>query len=90
MSHSKVIDEIADELFKEFFGTETNPYYGKFINGDVLTKELTDILYELAKKPIDIDEEFLDKFNSIGCTSFMLIPTQDKSIKIAYDKEPTI
>ena len=90
MAHSKVIDDIVDELFEEVFGTETNPYYSKFVNNDVLTKELTDVLYELAKKPIDIDEEFLDKFNSIGCTSFMLIPTQDKPIKIAYDKELTI
>ena len=65
MSHSKVIDEIADELFKEFFGTETNPYYGKLVSDDVLTKELTDVLYELAKEPINIDEATLDKFNSI-------------------------
>lgn len=65
MAHSKVIDDIADELFKEVFGTETNPYYGKFVDGDVLTKELTDVLYELAKKPINIDEAILDKFNSI-------------------------
>lgn len=65
MSHSKIIDEIADELFKEVFGTETNPYYGKLVNDDVLTKELTDTLYELAKEPINIDEAILDKFNSI-------------------------
>lgn len=39
---------------------------------DVLTKEQTEAIYELAKKPIDIDEEILDKFNSIGCTSFRL------------------
>jgi hypothetical protein len=65
MSHSKIIDEIADKLFKEFFGTETNPYYGKIVDGDVLTKELTDILYELAKEPINIDEAILDKFNRI-------------------------
>ena len=65
MAHSKIIDEIADELFKEIFGTETNPYYNKFVDNDVLTKELTDVLYELAKKPINIDEAILDKFNSI-------------------------
>lgn len=65
MAHSKVIDEIVDELFKEVFGTETHPYYDKFVGGDVLTKELTDVLYELAKKPINIDEAILDKFNSI-------------------------
>ena len=65
MSHSKVIDEIADELFKEVFGTEANPYYGKLVGGDVLTKELTDVLYELTKKPVNIDEAILDKFNSI-------------------------
>lgn len=66
MSHSKIIDEIAYELFKEVFGTEANPYYGKFVDGDVLTKELTDVLYELAKKPINIDEAILDKFNNIS------------------------
>ena len=33
--------------------------------GSVLTKEQTDILFEFAKAPIDIDEETLDKFNSI-------------------------
>lgn len=41
-------------------------------SGDALTKEQTEAIYELAKKPIDIDEEILDKFNSIGCTSFLL------------------
>jgi hypothetical protein len=65
VAHSKIIDEIVDELFEEVFGTETNPYYCKLFEGDVLTKELTDVLYELAKKPINIDEEILDKFNSI-------------------------
>lgn len=65
MAHSKIIDEIADELFKDVFGTETSPYYGKLVNNDVLTKELTDALYELAKEPINIDEAILDKFNSI-------------------------
>lgn len=33
--------------------------------GSVLTKEQTDILFEFAKTPIDIDEGTLDKFNSI-------------------------
>lgn len=65
MTHSKIIDEIVDELFKKVFVIETNPYYGKFVDGNVLTKELTDVLYELAKKPINIDEAILDKFNSI-------------------------
>lgn len=65
MSHSKVIDEIADKLFEEVFGTETNPYYCKLVDGDVLTKELIDALYEFAKHPLDIDEATLDKFNSI-------------------------
>ena len=65
MAHSKIIDEIADKLFKEVFGTEVNPYYCKLVDSDVLTKELTDVLYELAKKPINIDEIILDKFNSI-------------------------
>lgn len=41
-------------------------------SGSVLTKEQTDTVYELAKTPIEIDEELLDKFNSIGCTSFSL------------------
>lgn len=36
MSHSKVIDEIVDKLFEEVFGTETNPYYGKFVNNDIV------------------------------------------------------
>lgn len=65
MAHSKVIDDIADKLFEEVFSTETNPYYCKFVDGDVLTKDLTDALYEFAKKPINIDDEILDKFNSI-------------------------
>lgn len=65
MAHSKIIDEIADKLFEEVFGAEANLYYGKLVDGDVLTKELTDALYEFAKKPINIDEETLDKFNSI-------------------------
>ena len=65
MAHSKVIDEIVDKLFEEVFDAETNPYYCKLVDGDVLTKELTDVLYELAKKPINIDEAILDKFNSI-------------------------
>lgn len=40
--------------------------------GCVLTKEQTEAIYEFAKKPIYINEEVLDKFNSIGCTSFIL------------------
>ena len=36
-----------------------------FRDGSILTKEQTDILFEFAKVPIDIDEETLDKFNSI-------------------------
>ena len=51
-------------------------------SGDVLTKEQTEAIYELAKKPIDIDEEILDKFNSIGCTSFRLTKEElEKLIK---------
>jgi hypothetical protein len=41
-------------------------------SGSVFTKEQTEKIYELAKTPIDIDEKTLDKFNSIGCTSFLL------------------
>lgn len=41
-------------------------------SGFVLTKEQTETVYELAKMPIDIDEELLDRLNSIGCTSFLL------------------
>ena len=41
-------------------------------SGNVLTKEQTEVIYEFAKKSIDIDEEILDKFNSIGCTNFRL------------------
>lgn len=80
MSHSKVIDEIADKLFEEVFGIETNPYYCKLVDGDVLTKEQTETIYELAKKPIDIDEEIMNKFNSIGCTSLRL--TKDELGKL--------
>lgn len=51
-------------------------------SGDVLTKEQTEAIYEFAKKPIDIDEEILDKFNSIGCTSFLLTKEElEKLIK---------
>lgn len=32
MSHSKVIDEIFDKMIDEMF-PETNPLYGKFVNG---------------------------------------------------------
>ena len=39
-----------------------------FRTGSVLTKEQTDILFECAKVPID--ENTLDKWNGIGCTSF--------------------
>ena len=53
--------------------------------GSDLTKELTDILFEFAKTPIDIDEGILDKFNSFGCTSFAFIPEKDKPIKVVCD-----
>lgn len=49
-------------------------------SGSVLTKEQTEALYELAKMPIDINEEFLDKWNSIGCTSFQLTADELKEI----------
>jgi hypothetical protein len=35
----------------------------------------------LAKKPIDIDEEILDKWNSIGCTSFNQLSLTDEEIE---------
>ena len=34
MAYSKILDEIIDELFEELFGTESNPFYGKFIDTD--------------------------------------------------------
>lgn len=49
-------------------------------SGSVLTKEQTEALYEFAKTPVDIDEKFLEKFNSIGCTSFQLTANELKEI----------
>lgn len=49
-------------------------------SGSALNKEQTEAIYELAKMPIDIDEELLDKFNSIGCTSFQLTAEELKEI----------
>lgn len=46
-------------------------------SGSVLTKEQIEVIYELAKTPINIDEETLDKFNSIGCTSFQMTPNEN-------------
>ena len=55
------IDMMHDEFDREFF-KNCKAYMH---SGSVLTKELTDVLYEFAKKPINIDEAILDKFNSI-------------------------
>lgn len=56
-------------------------------SGSVLTKEQTEALYELAKMPIDINEEFLDKWNSIGCTSFQLTAEELKEIMERQNNE---
>lgn len=56
-------------------------------SGSVLTKEQTEALYELAKMPIDIDEEFLNKFNSIGCTSFQVTAEELKEIMERQENE---
>lgn len=56
-------------------------------SGSVLTREQTNTLHELAKTPIDIDEETLDKFNSVGCPSFVVAWEQkrEKPIKVVFD-----
>ncbi len=72
------IDQRQDELDREFFNNCSKTY---IYSGSVLTKEEIDAIYELAKTPIDIDEETINKFNSVGCTSFMLTPEQIKELK---------
>ena len=38
MARSQVIDKIVDELFDQVFDTESNPYYGKFVDEDGIYK----------------------------------------------------
>ena len=51
------IDMIHDEIDRQIVAW--------LHSGSVLTKEQTDILYEFAKYPINVDEDILDKFNNI-------------------------
>jgi hypothetical protein len=32
-----------------------------------------------------VENAIIDKFNSIGCTSFTIIPTQEKPIKVSFE-----
>lgn len=60
------IDMKQDEFDREFF--KNHKVY--IPSSSFLTKEQTEAIREYAKKPIDINEEVLDKLNNIGCTSF--------------------
>lgn len=44
---------------------------------------------EIVKEAIDV-LKMVDKFNSIGCTSFAIIPTQEKPIKVSFEDEPEV
>ena len=70
----KMTEEEANRRLREMFEADMRAdeidrwTVACFRTGSVLTKEQTDILFECAKVPID--ENTLDKWNSIGCTSF--------------------
>lgn len=54
-----IVDGACSFSEKEFYGLQN------------LSEEM-DKIYEFLKEPINIDEKILDKFNSMGCTSFSL------------------